>query len=153
MTDYAKPVPVPDEVTRPFWEAARSHQLHFQRCTHCGTYAHPPTTFCHTCHDVTDPAFEFAPITPRARIVNWTVMYDAMVAGFAEQGPWVHALVAFDDQPDLTFTATLLDGVSDRLELGAPVEVVFDDVTDDVTLPMLRLIQPQPPERLEGETP
>ncbi|MEW1863293.1 OB-fold domain-containing protein [Streptomyces sp. NPDC088194] len=139
MTEYAKPVPVPDEDTAPFWEAARRHELAFQRCDHCGTYAHPPVRFCRGCHDVTEPSFGFATITPRGRIVNWTVIHDAMVQGFAGDAPWVHALVSFDDQPGLTFAATLIDGVGDGLKLGAAVEVVFKDVSRDVTLPLFKL--------------
>ncbi|MFJ6569240.1 Zn-ribbon domain-containing OB-fold protein [Streptomyces sp. NPDC091292] len=144
MTEYAKPVPVPDEETAPFWEAARRHELAFQRCDHCGTYAHPPVSFCRGCHNVAEPSFHFAAVNPRGKILNWTVMRDAMVRGFTDDVPWVHALVSFDDQPSLTFTATLVDGVGDRLKLGAPVEMVFKDVSLGVTLPVFKLAQGSP---------
>lgn len=140
MGEYAKPIPVPDEETAPFWAAARRHELVFQRCDHCGNYAHPPVRFCCHCHNLAEPSFDFAPISPRGKVLNWTVMCDAMVQGFADEVPWVHVLVSFDDQPNLNFAATLVDGVCDNLKLGAPVEVIFRDVTNGVTLPLFRLV-------------
>jgi uncharacterized protein len=139
MAEYAKPLPVPDEETAPFWAAARRHELVFQRCHYCGSYAHPPVQFCLHCHNVAEPRFDFAPVSPRGKILNWTIMRDAMVQGFAGDVPWVHALVSFDDQPGLTFAATLVDGPSDKLRVGAPVEVIFTDVTDGEALPFFRL--------------
>ncbi|MFF3574561.1 Zn-ribbon domain-containing OB-fold protein [Nocardia jiangxiensis] len=139
MGEYGKPIPCPDEDTAPFWEAARRHELAFQRCNHCGTYAHPPVAFCRHCHNVSHPSFEFAQISPRGKILNWTVMYDAMVQGFADEVPWVHALVSFDVQPTLNLTATLVDGDTHRLRLGAPVDIIFRDVAEGVTLPFFKL--------------
>lgn len=140
MTNYTKPIPVPDDDTRGFWEAARKHDFAFQRCQHCGTYAHPPVAFCDHCHNVADPSFAFEAVSGRGKVVNWTVMYDAMVSGFENDVPWVHALVSIDEQPSLTFAATIEDGVSDRLRIGAPVEVVFRDVTDSISIPYFRLV-------------
>ena len=31
-----RPLPAPDELTRPYWEAAREHRLVVQRCAGCG---------------------------------------------------------------------------------------------------------------------
>ena len=43
---YAKPLPVPDPESRPFWEGAKAHRLMIQRCASTGKYQFPPTTFC-----------------------------------------------------------------------------------------------------------
>jgi uncharacterized OB-fold protein len=139
LTEYSKPIPIPDEETSPFWKAVRNHELMFQRCQHCGTFAHPPVAFCEHCHNLSDPTFQFEPVDGLGRIVSWTVMWDAMVSGFEGDSPWVHALVEMDQQSGLTFTATLEDGPAPGLTIGAPVEVVFRDVTPTVTLPYFRL--------------
>lgn len=137
-TQYGRPVPVPDEATAGFWEAARRHELAFQRCQHCGRYAHLPVAFCRGCHNLDQPSFRFERVSGRGQVVNWTVIHDHMVAGFQGSGPLVHVLVEMDEQQDLLFPATLI-GDTQGLALRAPVEVVFRDVADGVTLPYFRL--------------
>ena len=47
--DLAKPLPVPSAWSRPFWEAARRHELVLRRCTRCGHVDHPPYLHCTEC--------------------------------------------------------------------------------------------------------
>jgi uncharacterized OB-fold protein len=136
--DYDRPIPVPDEATAPFWEAVAKHEMAFQRCQHCGRFAHLPVAFCRGCHNLDQPSFAFERVSGRGRVVNWTVIHDHMVAGFAGADPLVHVLVAMEEQDDLLFPATLI-GNTEGLRLNAPVEVVFRDVTDGVTLPYFQL--------------
>ena len=135
---YDRPIPVPDESTAGFWEAVSRHEMAFQRCQHCRRFAHLPVAFCRGCHNLADPSFAFETVSGRGKVVNWTVIHDHMVAGFAGSDPLVHVLVALDEQDDLMFPATLI-GNTDGLKLGAPVEVVFREVTDGVTLPYFQL--------------
>jgi hypothetical protein len=139
LSEYLKPIPTPDDETAPYWEAAREHILKFQRYTHCGHFAHPPVAFCLSCHNVTDPSFEFAPVKTTGKVLNWTVVKDAMVAGFENDEPWIWAMVALDEQPGLTLVATIEERGSEKLELDAPVNVVFKDVAPGVTLPVFQL--------------
>ena len=138
-TEYQRPIPVPDETTAPFWEAVARHELAFQRCRHCGRFHHLPVSFCRGCHNVEDPQFAFEPVSGRGTIVNWTVIHDHMVMGFQGEEPLVHVLVRFEEQDDLMFPATLV-GDTSGLRLDAPVEVVFREVTDGVTLPYFQLV-------------
>lgn len=137
--EYNRPIPVPDESTAGFWEAVARHEMAFQRCQHCGRFAHLPVAFCKGCHNLDQPSFAFEPVSGRGRVVNWTVIHDHMVAGFAGEAPLVHVLVAMEEQDDLLFPATLI-GNTEGLRLGAPVEVVFREVTDGVTLPYFQLV-------------
>ena len=136
--EYDRPIPVPDESTAGFWEAVARHEMAFQRCQHCGRFAHLPVAFCKGCHNLDQPSFAFERVTGRGRIINWTVIHDHMVAGFTGEAPLVHVLVAMQEQDDLLFPATLI-GDTEGLRLGAPVEVVFREVTDGVTLPYFQL--------------
>src|SRR2546428_769385 len=49
MSEYSGPVPVPTPETRPFWEAARRHELWLQRCRACGAYVFYPRAACPRC--------------------------------------------------------------------------------------------------------
>ncbi|MBO0740991.1 MAG: hypothetical protein J2P51_06155, partial [Hyphomicrobiaceae bacterium] len=60
MSDWSqvrRPVPVPNEWTRPFWEAARRGSLELQRCQSCRSFQHPPYATCVKCVSV-DLKFE-----------------------------------------------------------------------------------------------
>lgn len=135
---YTKPLPVPDEHSAPFWDAAKRHILCLQECTHCGTHAHPPVEFCAACNNMSDPQFVFTAVSGRGKIINWTVMRESAVAGFADDAPWVSVLVELDDQPGLLMVASLEGGPDQPLALGASVEVTFHDVTDQMALPWFR---------------
>jgi len=142
MSEYLRPIPVPDENTERFWAAAREHKLSFQQCQHCLHFAHPPVLFCNHCNELDSPSFEFAPVGGIGTIVNWTVMHDAMVVGF--DPPWVNVMVEFPEQLNFFYVAILEDGPVPELRIGAEVEVVFTDINDEISLPCFRLRHPQP---------
>ena len=49
MSTYTKPLPKIDDLTRPYWELARLHQLSVQRCLACGHCHFPPSPVCPAC--------------------------------------------------------------------------------------------------------
>src|ERR1700737_5288587 len=60
MSDWSKvtrPIPVPNEWTKPFWDAAKQGVLELQRCQICGHFQHPPYATCTQCV-ATDLKFE-----------------------------------------------------------------------------------------------
>ena len=48
MAEYRKPLPRPEnpELTKPFWEAAKRHELVMQRCTKCANWIFYPREHC-----------------------------------------------------------------------------------------------------------
>ena len=135
---YDKTLPEPDERTEPYWRAAKEHKLAFQRCQHCGYYNHPPTVVCPGCNNP-EPSFEFEAVSGKGKLTGWTIMRDAFLPGFAEDLPFVIAMVEFPEQEGLRIVAKLLDGPEASLRLGAPIQIVFEDVTPEVTLPQIKL--------------
>ena len=60
MSDWSKvtrPIPVPNEWTKPFWESAKNHVLALQRCQECKHFQHPPYATCVNCMSI-DLKFE-----------------------------------------------------------------------------------------------
>jgi uncharacterized protein len=139
MTVSQRPLPVPDEETRGFWEKASEHVLAIQRCHHCGNLAHPPVPFCSVCHRLDRPSFSFEPVSGRGRLVSWTVIDRSMVTGFEHDGPITNALVRLDEQDDLLMMATL-EPSEVPFAIGQAVHVVFLDVSPDISLPMFQIV-------------
>lgn len=129
-----RPVPVPDEQSKAFWDAAAQHVLTAARCSQCGALSLPPGVVCPHC-GTTDPVFAFTPVSGRGTVRSWTVVRHSFLPGFEDDLPFVLVDVELDDQPDLRLIGRLLDGVDATLQLGDAVSVAFEDLAPGVAIP------------------
>lgn len=72
MPDYAGPLPVPTPETRPFWEAARRHELHVQRCRACSEHFFFPRGACPHCLSAD---LEWRRVSGRGTLHTFTVVH------------------------------------------------------------------------------
>ena len=138
MTGAARPLPMPDQFTRAFWDGARQGQLVIQRCGECGHYVHPPVPLCPRCLST---EVTWVPVAGRGTIYTFTVANQAFSPFFADTLPYLLVSVALDEQDDLRVLSCLVGCEPGEVRAGMPVEVVFEDVADDVTLPLFRPVQ------------
>jgi uncharacterized OB-fold protein len=130
---YRKPIPVPTPESEPYWEAIRRHELQLQRCASCGQFWFPPSEVCPDC--LSDTWF-WTPLSGRATLFSWIVMYRAYHPGFKNDLPYNVAVVELEEGPRLV--SNVVGCSLDELQLGMPLEIVFDDVTPEATLPKFR---------------
>jgi hypothetical protein len=136
MTDLApiaKPVPQTDGALAPFFAAARDGQLVVQRCDGCGALRFPPREGCSVCLAT---SATWVPVSGRGRVFSYNVMHQVYHPGFAAEVPYVVALVELDEGPRLV--TNLVDCAPADVRIDMPVEVVFERVSADVTLPKFR---------------
>lgn len=131
-----RPIPVPDEVSAPYWAAAAEHVLTVARCARCAVLALPPDVVCAACGS-TDPGYEFTPVSGQGVVRSWTVVRQSFLPGF--DVPFVLVDVELAEQADLRVIGRLLDGVEAELRLGAQVRVAFEDITDEIAVPAFEL--------------
>jgi uncharacterized protein len=134
MTDRpAKPLPQVSPEMAPFFEAARRHELVVQRCASCGAVRFPARTICSRCLG-RDAAW--TPVSGRGKVFSYAIMHQAMHPGFAADVPYAVVVVELDEGARLL--SNLVGCPVSDVRIGLPVEVVFDDVTPEVTLPKFR---------------
>jgi uncharacterized protein len=155
MSDWSqvtRPIPVPNEWTKPFWDAARRGVLELQRCQSCGHFQHPPYATCTQCV-ATDLKFE--PVRGAGTIYAYTIMYHTGDKRFASAVPYASIIVELDDAPGALMAGNLLEADYTEAKVGRRVEIVFEKLNDDITLPQFRLAagSPSPPFRGEREGP
>jgi uncharacterized protein len=138
-TDVLPPLPVPDGLTQPYWDAAREGRLVIQRCQRSGRWQHPPQLLCLCCAE-TDLAFE--PVSGRGTVHMFSVMRDPRVRGFEHRVPYTNVWVELAEQPFLIVVSNLVGPGTEAVDFGTPVEVTFERVTDDITLPQFRVVGP-----------
>jgi hypothetical protein len=133
MTAVAKPLPQPGPDMLPFFEAARRHELVVQRCGGCGTMRFPARAICSRClaRDAV-----WVPVSGRGTVFSFAIMHQAVHPGFAAEVPYAVVVIELDEGPRLL--SNLIDCPTGDVRIGMPVEVTFDDVSPEVTLPKFR---------------
>ena len=134
MPDYSGPIPVPTPETRPFWDAARRHELHLQRCRACGEYVFYPRAACPHC---LAGDLEWHRVSGRGTLHTFTVVHRGL-RDFPIGTPYVIAIVELAEGPRLMTNLVGVEPDPSRLRIGMPVEVVFGDVSAKVALPRFR---------------
>ncbi len=131
---YALPLPVVHPDNAPYWAALREHELRLQRCEDCAVLRFPVSPVCYSC--LSDRA-EWEPMSGRAALGTWIVVERATGnAAWQEVAPYVVALVNLDEGPRLTTNIVGID--PEDLHYGMRLEIVFDDVTPEITLAKFR---------------
>ena len=130
-----RPLPVPDDLTRPFWEAAREHRLVIQRCQSCEAFQHPPRPACAACGG---GQLDWTPISGHGEVYSYIIDRRLLIPSFEE--PYavaqINPIEADDDA--VRITANIVECELDAVEIGMPVEAVFEDVDDRTSLPQFR---------------
>ena len=143
MSDWSKvtrPIPVPNQWTKPFWDNAKAGKLTMQHCKSCGHIQHPPYPTCTNCVS-DDLAFE--PIEGKGTIYAYTLMYHTGDKRFASAVPYASIIVEMDAAPGALMAGNLLDAEYTEAKVGRRVEVTFQKLNDDFTLPQFRLAKEQ----------
>src|SRR4051812_28880518 len=122
-TSPNRPVPVPDERTQPFWDAAGENQLVIDRCDDCGLYSYPPPPICPRCHS---SRLTFQPVSGRGTIYAVTINHYPAVKGLQDKVPYAVIAVELEEQPGLLFLADLVNAPASTATVGLPVEVTFE---------------------------
>jgi uncharacterized OB-fold protein len=130
---YRKPVPRVTPENRPFWDAARRHELRLQRCGDCGHVRYPPAPLCPECLSETT---EWTRVSGRGIVSTWVVFHKRYFDAFADEIPYNVVQVELEEGPRLT--ANLVGVRNEAIAIGMPVDVVFDDVTTEISLPRFR---------------
>ncbi len=131
---YNKPIPVLEGFTKQFYRFCRKGELRFQRCKECGTWRHVPREMCPECGSF---KWRWERSSGRGTVFSWTVAERALHPQFADDTPYAPTVVEMEE--GVRILTEIVDCEPDELEIGTPVEVVFDEVTNKVTLPKFRL--------------
>ena len=130
---YEKPLPRPDPGTLPYWDALRRHELIYQRCRACHTRFAPYQPTCPNCwsDDVEDRKS-----SGLGTIYTFSIVYRAPVPAHRPDLPYAVAIVQLNEGP--YYTTNIIGCPVDEIHVGMPVEVIFEDVTEQITLAKFR---------------
>ncbi len=126
-------LPTIEDESRPFWDAAREHRFLIARCHACRHAHHYPRPFCPFCWSE-DVSWEDA--SGNATLYTYSTVYVNDLFPFKDKLPYIAAVVDLAEGPRVM---TRLVGVeSAALQVGMPLVVDFEVLTDEVTAPVFR---------------
>jgi len=133
MFQIDKPLPAITEDTQPYWEGTKQGELRAQRCRGCRHLWLPPAILCPKClsEDV-----EWERLAGRGTIYSFIVVHRPQHPAFLEDAPYNVAIVELDE--GVRMHTNVVECANEELAVGMPVEVVFEKIDDNVTLPKFR---------------
>jgi len=127
-----KQIPAPNELGKPFWDAANQKRLVVQNCTSCSAMHYPPKQRCDRC-DSTAP-LQWKEVKGRGHILEYFVIRDTRIKRLMAEQPLNLVVITLDEDPGLNFLSNLPGVPPGEVPIGAAVEVLFEPVEDSEQL-------------------
>ena len=132
MAEPGRIIPTPTPETQHYWDGAREGELRIQACNSCEQYYFPPRAFCPKCgsRDV-----KVVKASGKGRLYSYIINH-LPSPGYTQ--PFTVAIVELEE--GVRLMTNLLDVEPDpaNLELDMPLEVTFEKLTDEISLPQFK---------------
>jgi uncharacterized OB-fold protein len=138
VTSQQRPLPVEDDDSRPYWEAARAGRLELPRCDCCGNFCYPPRSRCPRCLST---ALTWTRLSGAGKVYSFCVVYQAPIE--ALQVPYVIGQIELQEQQGLRLIANVVGCRPDEVTVDMPVAVEFEALDADHVLPQFHPINAQ----------
>lgn len=129
MSMSGKPLPHPTADSEAFWAACNEGRFTIQKCRSCGAAQHYPRGLCTACgsHDL-----EMIEASGRGEVFSFTINHRAPRPAFAENGPYVIALIDLEEGPRMMMN--VIGCAPAEVRIGMAVKIVFEE-RGDMKLP------------------
>ena len=130
--------PLPQPITpeaKPYWDGARDGKLMIPRCRACARAHFYPRVACPHCGS---RDLQWVQASGRGRLLSFEIAHQILNKAFKVRPPVILAMVELEEGPRLL--TNLVNATPDpaALRCDMPVEVVFETLTDEVTLPVFQ---------------
>ncbi len=120
---HSPPVPQPDSLTQPFWDACREERLEVSACNECEHLFLPPGPCCPNCWSA-----DLSPrsVSGRGQVYSFVIYRRTYHPGMP--APYVVALVELDEGPRLI--SNIVGCSPEEVEIDMPVCLRFETAGD-----------------------
>ena len=133
MTTWNKPLPTVSGETKPFWDACRRGQLLIQKCDRCDEFQFYPRGICANCWS---EDIKWITASGKGTVWTYTVTYQNRTPGFAEDVPYVLALVELEE--GVRMFTNIIECQPRDVSIGMPVEVTFVQANNQISVPYFK---------------
>ena len=132
MTEYRKQLPLITASDKPFWDAAKRHELMAYKCQHCGAFY----SLVIDCVKCSAPRMAWVKVSGKGKIYTYAVYHRVYSPMWKDDIPYNAAWVELEEGPIMM--CNIVGVKNEDLHVGMPVEVTYDDITEEVTLPKFK---------------
>jgi len=133
MNTPEKLVPTIHSWTEPYWKAARERKLMIQRCKDCKKHIFYPRICCPFCFS---DQIEWVEASGKGKVHSYTVVQNNPPSAFVKDVPFIIAIVKLEEKVQMLTNIVGCD--PEQVKCDMPVEVTFERVNDEITLPKFR---------------
>ena len=130
---YEKPLPARTPVSQEYWQALKRHELTIQKCRKCGKNIFYPREFCPDC---LSEDLEWFKVSGKRKLHSYTVIHSTAYSEFRNELPIILGFVELEE--GVHMVSNIVECKLQNLKVDMDVEVVFDDITKEFTLPRFR---------------
>jgi len=134
-TGYNKPVPVPQGESDHYWDKAKEHELWLRQCNDCGNAYFYPRDISPCCFSKNTSWIQ---ASGKATLFTYAIVHRPPHPGFREIAPYVTAVVELEEGPKMPTNIVIDDPTPENLQIDMALEVIYDDITDSITLPKFK---------------
>ena len=119
--------------TKPYWDSCKRGELVIQKCDSCQEYQFYPRGICAHCwsNDI-----KWIKANGKGTVWSYTITYQNRTLGFAQDVPYVLALVQLDEGVKM-FT-NIVECDPNIVTIGMPVEVTFIQANNQISVPYFK---------------
>ena len=132
MSNGDRVIPTPTPETKHYWDGAKDGKLILQKCNYCSGNYFPPRPFCPKCGSRSVQEFQ---ASGKGSLYSYVINH-LPSPGFTP--PFAIAVVELEEGPRLMSNIVEWEQTPEALELDMPLEVTFEKLNDDITLPQFK---------------
>ena len=135
----AKPAPIPTPENSFYWEKCQQHELWVRKCNDCNQAYFYPRDICPNCFSRNTAWIQ---CSGKGTLHTFGVVVRPPHRAWTEDVPFVVAMVDLEEGCRMPTNLVQSDvdpsNPGEKIKVGMPVEVVWEDRTDKISLPMFR---------------
>jgi uncharacterized protein len=132
MAEYLKPIAISDEDSKEFWDGCHRHELLIQKCDN-NHYRYPPRAICPTCSSM---KFTWEKVGGKGEVYSFIIVRRPMDPSWEKDVPYVVADILLEQ--GVKMISNVIGCKPEDVKIGMKVDVVFDDITENDTLPKFK---------------
>jgi hypothetical protein len=131
LVNPLRPLPIPNPLTEPYWQAALEGVLKMPHCLSCGQFHFYPRSLCPFCRS---DALDWQAVSGLGEVYSYTVVHRAPSLGFKGMLPYTVGIISLDEGPHLM--SRIVGVPPEEICIGMRVNVDFESQNSEINLPI-----------------
>lgn len=133
MIEYKKPLPIVDADSKEFWDSCHRHEMLLQKCDQCHSFHYPPGPICPTCFSNN---LKWEKVSGLGEVYSFIIVRRPPGPEWEADVPYVMADIELPE--DVRMISNVIGCQPEDVRIGMKLTLVYDDVTEAVTLPKFK---------------